>query len=609
MTPFYKARTVSVCLLLIAVTIFVYRPVKDYGFVDYDDNQYVYENRHVQKGLTLDGAIWAFSTVHASNWHPLTWLSHMLDCELFGSNAGLHHLTNLVFHVVNALLLLVILRRMTGDFWQSSVVAGLFALHPMHVESVAWIAERKDVLCTVFWMLTIWGYISWVERPNAVRYVSSLSFFALGLMAKPMVVTLPFVLILLDFWPLGRLKNNPPGDDAHPHWRTLCKLTREKLPFFMLTAASCAVTFYAQNHRGVVVPLAAIPFGHRVANAFVSYANYLIKMFYPFRLAVLYPHPGTLPWATVTGTVLLFVLITLLAVKSTNKAPWFTVGWFWFAGTLVPVIGLVQVGRQAMADRYAYIPLIGLFIIIAWGVGEFMKGWPGKKGWLAVLSIALFSASAQTTRGQIQYWKNSMTLFTHALDVNSNNWLAHYSLGLAFSHKGRTDDAIDHYRQSLRINPNYEKALINLGLALFHKGQTDDAIRHYRQALSIRPDLEKAHNNLGTALLHKGRTDDAIECYRRAIRINPDYAKAHYNVGLALFHKGQTDEAIRHYLRALGIRPDYVDAHNNLAAAFFRRGNVLLAVKHLREAIQLDPNDVDARKNLTIVLMLQKKKE
>ena len=498
-------------MLLITATFAVYWPVQDYDFVNYDDNNYVYKNSHVQNGVTAKSIIWAFTTIHASNWHPLTWLSHMVDCQFFGLNAGLHHLTNLVFHIINTLLLLFIFQKMTGNFWQSSFVAGLFALHPMHVESVAWISERKNVLSTFFWMLTIWSYIGWVKYSKAFRYISSLAFFTLGLMAKPMLVTLPFVLILLDYWPLGRVKNALSNHTGNRYWRFLLKLIWEKVPFFIITAVSSGVTFYAQKHNGAVKSLTALPLVDRGANAIIAYIAYIVKMIFPFRLAVLYPYPKTLPWLEVAGASLILVFITLFAVKAIKKAPYFITGWLWYVGTLVPVIGLVQVGQQSMADRYAYIPFIGLFIIIAWGGHEMIKAWPKKKVWLTVILIALFSGLTLSTQKQIKYWRNSVTLFTHTLEVTTNNSLPHNNLGVALKNQGDIAAAIEHYQQALRIKPDLAEAHNNLGVALKDQGDIAAAIEHYQQALRIKPDYEKAHNNLAAAFFRKGDIDMAIK--------------------------------------------------------------------------------------------------
>ena len=378
-----KKRDLLTCLFIIMVTLSVYWQVQNFDFLNFDDDMYVTDNHHVQEGLTLKSIIWAFTTIHASNWHPLTWLSHMLDCQLYGINAGWHHLTNLLFHIANTLLLFFVFQKMTGCFWQSVFVATLFALHPLHVESVAWISERKDVLSTFFWMLTMWSYTRYVERLEVNRYLLVILFFTLGLMSKPMLVTLPFVLLLLDFYPLYRFRFQKSDTSANPKQRSnILLLVLEKIPLLVLTAVSSAVTLYAQKHGEAIMSLDAISLKIRISNAVVSYIKYIGKMIYPSNLAVMYPFQGILPWWKITGACLILVSMSLLAIRIIKQSSYFAVGWLWYIGTLVPVIGLVQVGNQSMADRYTYVPLIGLFIIITWGVSELMVQWRYRKIWL-----------------------------------------------------------------------------------------------------------------------------------------------------------------------------------------------------------------------------------
>jgi tetratricopeptide (TPR) repeat protein len=571
-----KHRDILVCLFLVMATLAVYWQVQNYDFVNFDDSEYVYENRHVQEGLTLKSIIWAFTTIHLGNWHPLTWLSYMLDCQFYGMNPGWHHLTNLFFHIANTLLLFFVFRKMTGSLWRSGFVAGLFALHPLHVESVAWVSERKDVLSTFFWMMTMWSYIWYVEHPVFHRYILIILFFALGLMSKPMLVTLPFVLLLLDFYPLNRFQfQRSDGGASSQQMPIVLRLILEKTPLFVLVVMSSAITFYAQKHGGAVASLEVIPLKARVANALVSYANYIGKMVYPSKLAVLYPHPGMLPWWKIAGACLLLVSISFLAIRIVKQSPYFAVGWLWYLGTLVPVIGLVQVGSQAMADRYTYVPLIGIFIIIAWGIPELVEQWRYRKICLATLATVVFTILMAMTWKQVGYWKNSITLFEHTLKITSNNYLPHNNLGTALNNQGRTEEAIEHYLQALRIKPDYEKA----------------------------------HNNLGAALANQGRTEEAIEHYLQALRIKPDYVDAHYNLGLALANQGRTEEAIEHYLQALRIKPDYVDAHNNLAIALFRKGNIEGAIVHFRKALRINPDHIHAKRNLNKVLKMQQQKK
>ena len=421
-----KHRDILVCLFLVMATLAVYWQVQNFDFVNFHDDDYVYENRHVKEGLTLESVTWAFTTIHAGNWHPLTWLSHMLDSHVYGMNSGRHHLTNLLFHIANTLLMFMVFRKMTDSLWQSGFVAGLFALHPLHVESVAWVSERKDVLSTFFWMLTKWSYIWYVEHPVVRRYILVVLFFALGLMSKPMLVTLPFVLLLLDFYPLNRFQFQQSDGSANAQQKSIAlRLILEKTPLFVLVAMSSAITFYAQKHGGAVASLKVIPLKARVANALVSYANYIGKMVYPSKLTVLYPHPGMLPWWKIAGACFLLVSISFLAIRVVKQSPYFAMGWLWYLGTLVPVIGLVQVGSQSMADRYTYVPLIGIFIIIAWGIPELVAQWRYRKIWLATLATVILTILMAMTWKQVGYWKNSITLFEHTLKVTTNNALPH----------------------------------------------------------------------------------------------------------------------------------------------------------------------------------------
>ena len=578
-------------LALIAANLIVYASVWHHGFVNYDDDDYVTANPVVLRGLTWHGVAWAFTTEHAVNWHPLTWLSHMLDVQLFGLDPGPHHLTNLLFHIANTLLLFGLLHRMTGALGRSAFVAGLFAVHPLHVESVAWVAERKDVLSTLFWMLTLWAYVEYVKRPDLRRsdlrrYGAVLLFFALGLMAKQMLVTLPFVLLLLDFWPLGRvvIGPNPARGRAlsRDGWATAIRLVWEKLPLLALSIASSVATFVIHQRGGAVIILSAIPLKLRVENALVSYVAYIGKMLWPARLAVFYPYPQSLPAWLVAGAFLALVGISLAVIRAGPRHPYLPVGWFWYLGTLVPVIGLIQVGDQAMADRYTYIPLIGLFIIVAWGVPDLLLRWPLRRivlpsPFLTRIALpaaasAVILACAITAKGQFQYWEDSTTLWTHALAVTTRNNIAHNNLGASLADQGKTDEAIAHYSEALRIKSDYADAHNNLGVALADEGKLDEAIAHYFEALRIRPDYADAHSNLGIALANEGKLDEAIAQFAEALRINPDSAKAHNNLGVALASQGKLDEAIAHFNEALRINPDYADAHKNLGVALVQQG-------------------------------------
>jgi len=468
----------------------------------------------------------------------MTWLSHMLDCELFGLNPGMHHLTNLLFHMANSILLFLILRRMTGAIWQSAFVAALFALHPLHVESVAWVAERKDVLSTLFWMLTMWVYVLYAERPGLNRYlIMILLFFILGLMSKPMLVTLPFVLLLMDYWPLGRLKPwwCRQKTELNSHKSTFLRLILEKVPLFALSAILSVVTFIAQG--GAMKSLAKLNFGVRIANALVSYITYIGKAFWPQDLAVLYPHPGAMAIWQPVGSGLLLLCLSLISIRTIRVFPYFAVGWLWYLGTLVPVIGLVQVGTHAMADRYTYIPLIGLFIMVAWGVPDLLRKWSYRRIVLALSAGLVVSILMMCTWLQVRHWKNTVSLFSHTTNVTVHNYIAHNGLGAGLEEQWQYDKAIYHYSEALRIKPDFAMAHNNLGGALYLKGDLKSAIRHYSEALRIEPYNAKAHYNLGLALERQGRMKSAIGHYSEALRIKPDFLPAQSSLRVALLRQ------------------------------------------------------------------------
>ncbi len=594
--PLFSIRTeFLIALFLVITTCAVYWQVGNHDFVAFDDDAYITKNPQVQAGLTSDSILWAFTAAHADNWHPLTWLSLMLDIELYGMNPGQMLMTNLFFHIANTLLLFLVLCLLTSAPLHSGFVAALFALHPLHVESVAWVSERKDVLSTFFWMLTMLSYIRYVEQPDIRRYLTMFLFFMLGLMSKPMLVTLPIVLLLLDYWPLNRWKEE----------RGKRKVTAEKLPLFALAAASGIVTFIVQQSGGAVKSLEAYPFSVRIANATVSYISYIGKMIWPSDLAFFYPHPGMLPAWQIAGACLLLVLITLLAIRMMKPYPWLAVGWLWYVVTLLPVIGLVQVGLQSMADRYTYIPFIGIFIIIAWGVPELLAGWRYRKLFLTAVAAFIIPALMAVTYVQVQYWGSSILLFEHALDVTDDNYVAHHNLGLFLQGQGRTTEAIEHYTQALHIKPAFAKAHNNIGTALEEANRPDQALWHYSEALRINPSLAKTHNNMAVALEKQGRTDEAAKHYSSALGLKPDYFEPHINLGVILFQKGKVDEAIFHLQEALRIKPDSTEALNNLSIALFRKGKVDEAIFHLQEALRIKPDYADAYNNLKKILSVQ----
>ena len=602
-------------LALAMATLWVFWPLGNYGFINLDDDVYVYGNPRVKTGLTLKGIIWAFTTLEAGFWHPLTWLSHMLDCEIYGLNAGGHHWTNVLLHIASTLLLFLVLERMTRASWRSSLVAALFALHPLHVESVAWVAERKDVLCTFFGMLTLWTYVRYTERPGLNRYLIVLSSFVLGLLSKAMLITLPGVMLLLDYWPLRRFPFGPssgPGNSIdHPSMNGKGErwfphhFVLEKVPFFVLAAIFSFLTFLAEQSVGAIKSFEWVPLEARVGNALVFYLSYIGKMIWPHPLAVFYPHPGRLPMGQVVGAGLFLVGVSVLVVRLARKYPYLVVGWLWYLGTLVPVIGLVQVGGHGLADRYTYVPLIGLFMMMAWGVPEVLAGGRYRKAVLALSAGLLLSIFMVVTRLQIQQWHDSITLFTHTLRVTPGNSLIHTNLGLVLAEQGKIQEAIAHYTEALRIDPKDVHAHNNLGNALAGQGRTQEAIAHYTEALRINPNYGFAHNNLANVLFRQGRSQEAAAHYTEALRINPNDAHAHKNLANVLLRQGRTHEAMAHYTRALRINPNDADARNNLGNALARQGRTQEAAVHYTEALRINPNFADARNNLGNALARQ----
>jgi tetratricopeptide (TPR) repeat protein len=597
----------AVYLVLILATLAVFHQLPSHDFVNYDDDLFVYENPQVRNGFSKEGVIWAFTSFSPDYWKPLSWLSHMLDCELFGLRPGMHHLTNLLLHVANTVLLLLVLNRISGALWPSSFVAALFALHPLHVESVAWVAERKDVLGAFFWFLTIWAYSRYVDRPLFGRYLLVLLLFALGIMAKPMVVTLPFVLLLLDYWPLERMQlhsmklKGERGMKQSSAFRLVC----EKIPLFVLSGAITVVTIIAQRQVGALKSIEAYPLTLRIANALVSYISYIGKMVWPHKLAVFYPYPTAIPLWQSAGAGLLLIIVTVLFMKAAANRPYLVVGWLWYLVTLLPVIGLVQVGGQAMADRYTYLSLIGLFIIIAWGVPSLLAGWRQGKKAIALASAVLLLGFVTCSVLQVRYWRDSVSLFRHTDKVTSNNDVAHNHLGIALASQGKLEEAMSHYAAALRIKPREQYVHSNLGIALVRQGRLQEAIVHYEEALRIRPDFALAHNNLGNALATQGKLEEAMSHFSEALRSKPDFAEAHNNLGNALAIQGKFEEAMNHFSEALRSKPDYAGAHNNLGNAFAMQGKLEEAMNHYSEAARINPEHAQAHNNLGNMLAMQ----
>ena len=603
----------AICILLAAVTLTVFGQTLWHEFVSYDDNEYVYDNPAVSGGLSAQGFAWAFTHFHGGNWHPLTTLSHMLDCQLYGLNPGGHHFTSVVLHAAVAILLFLVLRTMTGTLWRSAVVAAVFAIHPLRVESVAWIAERKDVLSGLFFMLTLGAYARYVARPvSRARYLIVVVCFALGLMSKPMLVTLPFLLLLLDYWPLKRFpvsgvrrpdescdgrasrplfSHNPPVEVQSVRW-----LVVEKIPLFALSAAVCVITVFAQTTA--IMSIEELSFPARIGNALVSYTVYLRQMIYPVGLAVLYPLSKHSALAITFSTALL-TSVSLVVIAGRRRYPYLVAGWFWYLGMLAPVIGVVQVGITAHADRYTYLPQIGLYLLLTWAATDYLSAVCRRPHLVCGTAVAIL-LSIFTTCSWIQtsYWRNSRSLWTHTLACTSRNSTAHTNLGETLQRLGKTAEAVAHFDRALQIDPDDAMAHNNLGVALWEQGKIIPAIQHYQRALRINPDYAEAHHNLGIALDDQGKVIEAIAHYHRALQIKPAYTQAHINLGNALQGQGKFSEAIEHYRQALRIKPGDAMAHNNLGVALQRQGRIAEAIEQYRQALRIKPDYADARNNL-----------
>ncbi len=688
-------------LALAAGTIVLYWPITHDDFINFDDNAYVTDNPHVKAGLTWAGVKWALTSGYAANWHPLTWISHMIDCQLFGVNAADHHMMNIFFHAANTVLLFILLTYMTTAPGRSAFVAALFAWHPLHVESVAWASERKDVLSAFFWMLTLLCYARYAihgrdialrcPRPYSGRndsekstvarnpsegiapldaartavaaplaksavpatfYCLALFFFACGLMSKPMVVTLPFVLLLLDFWPLQRLTNGT----YRTNWMdgALRRLSLEKMPFFALSFAACAITYIVQKHGGAVV--VNDPMSIRASNAFWAYERYIAKTFWPTDLSIVYPYVRRGLVLLGIGSALLLVVCSIAFIALARRWPYLFTGWFWFLGTLVPVIGFVEIGPASMADRYTYIPDIGLFILVTWALANFIQrkalqlsikyGYPGRDRWIisrsqpfvsTFVACALLAACFWLTHIQISYWRNSVTLFTHAIQVTTNNAVANACVGQALDVDGRDPEALKFCQEAVRIDPQYPAGQFflgqvlwklghpdeafnhlnlaaksapensgfqyNLGKFLFEHGKTDEAIARFRAALKDDPDFAEAHNALGKAFLQQGDSESAYDELFHAVALDPDNAQFHYDLGTVLLNGSQPEQAVAQFSEALRLKPDFVLAHENLAVALASQGNMADAIAEFDKAVQLQPNDPEAHSNLGLAYL------
>jgi Tfp pilus assembly protein PilF len=571
---------VGIYLLLGGLSLAIFGQIIRYDFVNFDDDLYVYNTPAIRAGLTIKGIASAFTSPHARNWHPLTTISHMLDCQLYGLNAGGHHATNIVLHTIAVLLLFAVLRQMTGTVWRSAIVAALFAIHPLHVESVAWVSERKDVLSAVFFLLMLAAYIRYARAPSVTRYLVVTALLAAGLMSKPMLVTAPIVLLILDYWPLRRFEQiastiGKAKIQSDNRRRIIQRLFLEKIPLLILSAGVSIVTFALQKRAAGAIP--PLPFLWRAQNAVMSYIIYAWETLCPTRLAVFYPHPNDTwaTWQVVLATAFLLA-ITCAAIVWRDKRPYLFTGWFWYLVMLVPVIGLVQVGEQGHADRYTYLPSVGLFLIAVWAAGDVaavgqVRLWRGVATAGAVVVVAALACTAFT---QTSYWRNSETLWTHALAVTTDNDVAHNNLGYLCVDRGELDNAMSHFEaaskiRSGKLDPHYNLGTafveMNLGDALARKGQPDEAMVHFEQAIKLQPDYAEAYYNRGNVLFAKGRIDEAIADWEKALQIQPDDANAHTGLGNALLRKGAMKEAIAHYDEAMALAPEDPHSRSNLA--------------------------------------------
>ena len=637
-----KYQNSLICLLLIVSTLLVYWQIGDARFIQLDDYIYVVENTNI-RGLNSSNLLWAFTSTHAANWHPVTWISLMIDAQIFGPGPSGFHITNLLLHILSTLLIFFVLTFMTKHPWKSAFVAGLFALHPLHVESVAWIAERKDVLSACFGMATIGLYARYIRDKKPFLYVSMLACFALGLMAKPMLVTLPCLLLLLDYWPLNRFRQSAASGavpaDGHGQAkdrssrkkrgaespqkkatdkanaregispRSYLSLITEKIPMFILSAASCMITYYAQQKGGSVMALRSLSFPDRIINGIIAYAGYMEKMIWPKNLAIFYPIPSSYPIWEIAAALAVLIFVTAVVLVNLKTRPYLATGWFWYLGTLVPVIGLVQVGSQAMADRYTYIPLIGLFIIIAWGIPDLIRPWKYRIPLLATSGTIILTLLACMTWFQVDKWKNDLTLFGHAVQVTQKNVIANFCLGDAYAAQGNYDRAIQSYREALRIEPQHPYTHNNLGIALQQQGHIDEATVHYRQALQSDITRAKAYTNLGFVAAIRGHFGEAIENFHGALQTDPEYLKPLIAMGDVLATTGKFQDALAYYTRALSIGGDLPDVHYNMGVILAHQGSIADAVEHLRTAIRIKPDFSEAHRGLGNLLLAQGRRQ
>jgi tetratricopeptide (TPR) repeat protein len=587
-------RKILVCLALAVITLATFWPVVHHEFITYDDQDYITGNTHVRAGLTKEGFAWAFLTLRPARtyWHPLAWVSHMLDCQIFGLNAGAHHLVSLLFHTANVLLLFVLLNRMTTAFWRSAAVAALFALHPLQVDTVAWVTERKNLLSTLFWLLTMLAYERYAAAPGWRRYWPVVLCCALAFSCKAAIVTLPCVLLLLDFWPLQRFKwaqryPRPAAKDL-PRFplTSVGRLVLEKIPFFLLAAGTIVLLFGSQ-HKIVAGTSSVLPLSWRIGNALVSYARYLGKTFWPENLSIFYPHPGFWPDTAVADSALLLVVISALVLWRSRRVPALLVGWLWFLGVLVPMIGILQAGDQAMADRFAYVPLIGLFIGLVWTVTDLAARWPRRVLVLGTAAALALGACVTTTSRQLGYWKDSITLFEHALSVTDDNFIAHNNLGTAYALEFRYKEAFQHFRACTELRPKFADAYCNWGIALKEQDQDlDQAKQRLHQALELDPTIEMGYTTLAGIAVKQGKWDEAIAYCQAVLRLQPDWPEALNELGLAYVQQGKLDEGSAQFLAALKAQPGYGSPHYNLGDLRLKQHRPAEAITEWRAALR-----------------------
>ncbi len=638
-----------ILVFLAIATVAVFGSVWNYEFVSYSDPEYVATNPVVGAGITAAGTEWALTSYRVGKWFPLSWLSHMVDCQLFGLRSGLHHIMNLLLHLGSTLLLFTLLRRMTGNRWRSALVAFLFALHPLHVETVAWVAQRKEILSAIFWFATIWTYLQYVERPRLGRYLLLILLFCLGLMSGPTVIALPLVLVLLDVWPLRRIRMAEPEgagksmkqEKSGRELKSFPGILLEKAVLFELSAATAVVTAVFQKPAASIMPQEFFPIGTRLANALTSAVVYIRQTLWPAGLAVAYPHASPPPAWQAIGAGLALAGVSFLALRLIRRFPYIAVGWFWYLAALAPAIGSVLARAEPQADRYTYIPLIGLFLVLSWGVADAFARRQNRKPVLVFVSAAVCSVCMLLSWNQVQHWRSSESLFRRAIDVTGGSYIGYYGLAGTLRDQGRDqeavlpyaeairlapgdakaygeladvfikqekiNEAITLYREAVRLNPNSQQDRIRLGIALTQAGKAADSIEQLAEAIKTVPGSVDAHYNLGQAYAAAGQFGEAAAQFTEVIRLQPDNVEAHYNLGTSLARQDKMIEAVAEFEQAIRLKPGYANAHNNLGSALANLGRIDEAVAHFSEAVRLAPDSPDARRNLQYGLTLQGK--